>query len=97
MMKEKQIAKLIEHRLRLGLQGERVVKNRILREGLRVLWNDSDLTAGEICDAFDLRMDQLSKMLENECDPNPGLKANWWSENIKAGLPLFIPVKIKGI
>jgi len=92
---ERRIAKLIEHCLKLRVHDKQVVRDKVLREGLQSLWKTSDLTAGELCDAFELTMDQLSHIL-NE-DFNRKRAPNVWDENLKSGLPLFIPIKITGI
>jgi hypothetical protein len=94
---ERELEKIFFEILKLQVIGKNWKLKGSVRERIRWVWDNSDLTAGELCDALEIDLDALANILDGGCDRKgrPRVEqVDVWAENFKASLPLFIPIKI---
>jgi hypothetical protein len=92
---EKKLEKLIRESLYHRVRGENWTRIQKIKEGIREVFRVSDLTASELCDAFEITIEKLEYILDEDYDRRP--RKDIWTENFDKRLPLFVPVKIRGI
>jgi RNA polymerase-interacting CarD/CdnL/TRCF family regulator len=69
-----------------------------IRIEMQALWKETDILAAEFCDVLQISMEELDRLLDESRNRIKQEKGKaWWEENFEVGLPLFIPIKIRGI
>lgn len=98
---QRELEKIFYEVLKLQVEGKSWKRKASLRTRLQWVWKNSDITPSELCDALEVDMDELSRVLDPNYDIRRGRPkvetVDVWEENFKAKLPLFIPLKITHI
>lgn len=91
---EKVLTRIFQTKLSCEMRGVNWKRSKQFRADLQDVYNRSDLTAGELCDALEIRMEVLSELLNAVDRPRV---SSVWDQNLEKGLPLFVPVRLTGL
>jgi hypothetical protein len=96
---EDRLERVVRDIYRVRASGGQWMRRRQIRVEMQSIWKQTDILAGELCDVLDISMEQLDDVLDEKKNTpeRQQIKQTWWEQNIEAGLPLFIPIKITGI
>jgi RNA polymerase-interacting CarD/CdnL/TRCF family regulator len=95
---EDRLERVVRDIYRIRARGGRWVQRRQIRLELQSIWSQTDILAGELCDVLRISMEELDSLLdESKNQVEYKEKKDCWEQNIEAGVPLFIPIKITGI
>ena len=91
---EKILTRIFKHKITCEIRGVNWKRSQELRKDLKTVYEKSDLTPGELCDALEISMDTLSELLSSK---EPSRCQSVWEQNLNQGLPLFVPIRLTGL
>lgn len=95
---EDRLERVVRDIFRMRSRGEKWIRRKHIRVEMQAIWKETDILAAELCDVLEISMEQLDYLLDEQSNRKEReCNKPWWEQNVEAGLPLFVPLRITGI